>query len=348
MPRQALLSLAFGSALLVAVVLCDLPRPSTEAAPLPTALPQIDPPRHKSYRQHVPGTKVHFDMIAIPGGTYRMGSPLGEPGRADDEGPQHPVVIRPFWMGKMEVTWDEYNLYRAGGPVGERENEQARALDADAITRPTPNYADEYRGFGNKGYPVVGISHHAAMEYCRWLSRKTGKPYRLPTEAEWEWACRAGSRSAWFFGNSPDTLGDYTWYDKNSNDETHPVGKKKPNPWGLYDIYGNVAEWCIDHYQKDFYATFPSDRLTIAPVKLPTTDRYPHVVRGGSFEDPAGRCRSASRRGSDKSWNRIDPDKPQSIWWVWNADFVGFRVVRAVEEQANLKGIKSKVTKKSQ
>jgi formylglycine-generating enzyme required for sulfatase activity len=312
-------------------------------------VPHIEPAKHKGYSETIPGTKVRFTMVAIPGGTYLIGSPGNEAGRGADEGPQHPVAIRPFWMGQMEVTWDEYNLYRLekGGGWSERDNDKARAKDADAITRPTQTYPDEYRGFGHEGYPVVGISHHAAMEYCRWLSAKTGKAYRLPTEAEWEWACRAGTRTPYFFGAEPRQLGEYAWFRDNSDEETHPVGQKKPNPWGLYDIYGNASEWCLDQYQKDVHEPFSVERLTLGPVQLPTTARYSHAVRGGSWDDPAARCRSAARRGSDKIWNKIDPEVPQSIWWVWNADFVGFRVVRAVQEQESLKGIKSKVTKQS-
>jgi formylglycine-generating enzyme required for sulfatase activity len=113
-------------------------------------------------------------------------------------------------------------------------------------------------------------------------------------------------------------------------------------------MHGNVAEWCLDHYQKDFYTTFPLDRPALAPVKRPTADRYPHVVRGGSWADEAAQCRSASRRGSHKSWNKSDPGRPQSLWWLADADFVGFRVVRAIEEQADLKGLRSKVTKDSE
>src|SRR5207245_1517473 len=125
---------------------------------------------------------------------------------------------------------------------------------ADAVTRPTPPYADETFGFGRNGHPVICVTHHAAMEYCRWLSLKTGKTYRLPTEAEWEYAARAGTASAYFFGDDPKQLGEYAWYAANAEDVTHEVGKKKPNPWGLYDIYGNVAEWCLDTYKKDCYA----------------------------------------------------------------------------------------------
>jgi formylglycine-generating enzyme required for sulfatase activity len=309
--------------------------------------PTITSP-HKTYTETLPGTKVRFDMMAIPAGTFRMGSPDQEKGRGDDEGPQHPVRVRAFWMGKTEVTWDEYDLFWKTTPAAKRPKPATPAeRAADAITRPSPPYVDETCGFGREGYPVVGISQHAAMEYCRWLSARTGKLYRLPTEAEWEYACRAGSRSAFFWGENVGELGKYAWSADNSEETTHPVGKKRPNRWGLYDMAGNVAEWCLDHYDKDSYGTFPQDRLTLAPVKLPTAARYPHVVRGGSWADSPDRCRSAARRGSDKSWNRRDPDVRPSIWWLSDGDFVGFRVVRAVEEQENLRGIQSQVTRKS-
>jgi formylglycine-generating enzyme required for sulfatase activity len=185
------------------------------------------------------------------------------------------------------------------------------------------------------------------MQYCRWLSMKTGKTYRLPTEAEWEWAARAGTKTAYFFGDDPGKLGDYAWYSANSDEKTHKVGQKKPSPWGLYDIYGNVAEWCVDHYDKNYYGKFPTDKPTVGPVLLPTEKRFSHVVRGGSWADDPPACRSAARRGSDKSWITLDPQRPQSIWWLTSADFVGFRVVRPVEEQDNLKGLRSKVTRES-
>ena len=185
------------------------------------------------------------------------------------------------------------------------------------------------------------------MEYCRWLSSRTGKAYRLPTEAEWEYAARAGTKTAYHFGDDESKLGDYAWFDGNNMDHTHPVGTKKANPWGLHDMYGNVMEWCVDHYTKDFYAKSPADKLTLCPVNLPTEYRFSHVARGGSWLEKAKDCRSASRKGSDKTWIKDDPQKPQSIWWLTNSDFVGFRVVRAVEEYPELKGIKSKVTRQS-
>jgi formylglycine-generating enzyme required for sulfatase activity len=302
---------------------------------------------HKAYTDTIPGSPVKFDMLPIPGGTYQMGSPEGEKGRNADEGPQHPVTIRPFWMGKCEVTWDEFDLFWRARPGGKEDKEPENPPNADAVTRPTPPYADETFQHGREGHPVLCISHHTAMQYCRWLSLKTGKVYRLPTEAEWEYAARAGTKTAYFFGDDPEKLGDYAWFAGNSDEKTHDVGTKKPNPWGLHDMYGNVMEWCVDHYQKDYYATFPLDKPTLGPVLLPTDRRFPHVARGGSWADEAPRCRSAARRASELSWMKQDPQRPRSIWWLTDADFVGFRVVRAVEEQDNLKGLRSKVTRQS-
>jgi formylglycine-generating enzyme required for sulfatase activity len=308
--------------------------------------PHVDRVEQKAYTEKIPGTQVSFEMVPIPGGTYLMGSPDSEKGRKDDEGPQHPVQIKPFWMGKCEVSWDEYDTYWKV-EEGKEEKAPAKEQNADAITRPTPPYADETFGHGREGNPVLCITHHAAMEYCRWLSKTTGKAYRLPTEAEWEWAARAGTTTAYFWGDDPKQAGDYAWFADNAEELAHPIGKKKPNPWGLYDIYGNVAEWCLDHYDKGYYTKFSTDKLTLEPVNLPTANRFPHVARGGSWADKTDRLRSASRRGSDKTWIKRDPQRPQSIWWLTDADFVGFRIVRAVEEQDNLKNIRSKVTRNS-
>ena len=123
----------------------------------------------------------------------------------------------------------------------------------------------------------------------RWLSAKTGKIYRLPTEAEWEYACRAGTKTAYFWGDEPDKIDEYAWYVNNA-EKPMPVGKKKPSPWGLYDIHGNVAEWCLDHYVADAYKQFPTDKPTLGPVILPDAKEYPYVARGGSWDDDADRC----------------------------------------------------------
>jgi formylglycine-generating enzyme required for sulfatase activity len=182
------------------------------------------------------------------------------------------------------------------------------------------------------------------MEYCRWLSAKTGRAYRLPTEAEWEYAARAGTTTPYSFGGAAQ-LDAHAWYTANSGGHPHPVGGKAANKWGLHDMHGNVAEWCLDQYEAGAYGQLTPG--TIGPVRLPGDRRYPHVARGGSWDDDASRLRSAARRASNPEWNRRDPQSPQSIWWFTDATFVGFRVVRAVEEQDNLKGIRSQITRES-
>ncbi len=312
----------------------------SDAAPPQEQYPKIEAASHKGYTEKI-SDKASFDMVPIPGGTYQMGSPDDEKGRNENEGPQRLVSVKPFWMAKLEISWDEYDIYwenRPQGPPPRPKITDKPPPLTDALTSPTPPYDDPTFGFGKKGFPVIAVTHHAAMEYCRWLSEKTGKKYRLPTEAEWEWACRAGKAKDDF-----TNFGDYAWYEKNADDMPHPVGKKNPNAWGLHDINGNVAEWCIDSYKKDYFSLLPKDKLSIMPVVLPTEKRYPDVVRGGSWIDPPEKCRSAIRRFSDKSWLKRDPQRPQSIWWMTDADWVGFRVVRAVEEHETLKGVRSKV-----
>jgi formylglycine-generating enzyme required for sulfatase activity len=343
-PRKQSLAGWGGALVLSALMLGYLgaPRASSQSG---DKLPSIDKLDQKNYVETLTD-KVKFEMVAIPGGTYLMGSPEKEAGRKAEEGPRHPVTVRPFWMGKLEVTWDEYDLYWRK-KSGEKPPKIGKDKDVDAITQPTPPYADETFGHGREGNPVLCIAHHAAMEYCRWLSQKTGKLYRLPTEAEWEWACRAGTTTAYSFGDDPGKLEDHAWFEKNSEEVAKKVGAKKPNPWGLYDMHGNVSEWCIDHFKKDSYGTFAKDKPTLCPVILPSDKRYSYVTRGGSWADPPQLLRSAARRGSEKDWLKRDPQRPQSIWWMTDADFVGFRVVRPVQEQDNLKGLRSKVTRES-
>src|SRR5947209_7221967 len=202
--------------------------------------PTITPTAHKSYTETIErdGVKASFEMIAIPGGTFLMGSPASEKGRKEHEGPQHPVTVKALWVGKCEVTWGEYDLFWEKKP-NEKPASSEADKKADAVTRPSKaNHHDIDWGYGRgKNQPVIAIHHHAAMEYCRWLSAKTGKLYRLPTEAEWEWACRAGTTTAFSHGDDPAKLGAYAWIDPNANDMPHPVAMKKPNPWGLYDMH---------------------------------------------------------------------------------------------------------------
>jgi formylglycine-generating enzyme required for sulfatase activity len=301
--------------------------------------------KHENYTEAVPGTKVQIDMIAIPGGPFVMGSPETEAGRNADEGPAHQVRIAPLWVGRTEITWDQYDAFAFSIPGTSPGGSAPPPGGADAVTRPSPPYGDESFGFGKGNQPAINVQYHAAMEYCRWLSQKTGKTYRLATEAEWEYAARAGTTTTYSFGNDASKLDQFGWYVGNSNGRPHPVGQKAANPWGLFDMHGNVAEWVLDHYDPKFYAQTPAQAL--GPVSMPSDRRYSYVVRGGSWDDPPVRLRTAARRGSSEEWNRRDPQSPQSIWWHTDATFVGFRIVRAVEEQENLKGLRSKITTSS-
>lgn len=289
----------------------------------------------RPYTQEIAGTPVKFDMVPIPGGKFLMGSPADEENRGDDEGPQHEVEVAPFWMGKCEVTWDEYEIWMFNLDIQRRETQklQPTELDkvADAITRPTKPYTDMSFGMGKEKFPAICMTQLAAKTYCQWLTAKTGHYYRLPTEAEWEYACRAGTTTPYSFGEDAAALDDYAWSFENSDDAYHEVAGKKPNPWGLYDMHGNVAEWCLDKYDPEFYAKSSKDGLAVAPFIAPTGP-YPQVARGGSWYDDPEMLRSAARRASEKSWKVQDPQLPQSIWYFTDAQFVGFRVVRPLVE----------------
>jgi formylglycine-generating enzyme required for sulfatase activity len=170
----------------------------------------------------------------------------------------------------------------------------------------------------------------AARTFCNWLSAKTGRYYRLPTEAEWEYACRAGTTTAYSFGDDPAQLADHAWSFDNSNEKYHPVGQKKPNPWGLFDMHGNVAEWVLDQHDTQFYAK-QADGVADNPLNTPTT-LDPRVVRGGSWDDDPEMLRSAARGKSTPDWKQRDPQIPKSIWYSTDAPFVGFRIVRPLRE----------------
>ena len=284
----------------------------------------------KPYVEKIPGTDVTFEMAPIPGGTFKMGSPEDEDERSDDEGPQVEVKIEPFWMEAHEVTWDEYELWGLGLDQQRRKVLKTESTQwdktADALTIPTKPYSDMTFGMGKSGYPAVCMTQFAAKMYCKWLSAKTGRYYRLPTEAEWEYACRAGSTDAYSFGDDPDELDDYGWFEENAEEQYQKVGKKKPNAWGLYDMHGNVAELCLDQYDPERYKTLGKG-LVENPVLI-VTKMYPRVARGGAWTDEVTLLRSAARRGSSREWKAQDPQIPQSIWYFTDANFVGFRVVR--------------------
>ncbi len=294
------------------------------------ATPVFSQTKPADYTQKIPGSDQVYDMVAIPAGEYIMGSPASEVGRQDDEGPQHKVKLDGFWMGKHEVIWDIYDLYSFKSMEAEMANRfpdpDKSVSKTDASSRPSPPYVDMSFGMGREGYPAINMTRYSAILFCKWLYDKTGVFYRLPTEAEWEYAARAGTKTAYSFGDDPAKLGEYAWYKDNSDESYKKIGLKKPNPWGLYDIHGNVMEWTFDQYLPDFYAK-EAKGTAINPV-VPVTELYPNAVRGGSWDDDAAIARSAARTPSAPGWKMLDPQLPKSEWWMTSASFLGMRLVR--------------------
>jgi formylglycine-generating enzyme required for sulfatase activity len=232
--------------------------------PTPSPSPRPLPPL---FTENLPNG-VTLEMVGLPAGQFLMGSPDSDPDASDDEKPQHQVEVNSFAIGKYSVTQAQYEAVMGTNPSNFKNNPQN---------------------------PVEMVSWEDAQAFCQKLSQITGKTYRLPTEAEWEYACRGGTTTRYYFGDDANQLGDYAWYDGNSQYKTHPVGQKKPNAWGLYDMSGNVWEWCEDNWH-DNYENAPSDGSAWL-----TNDNNSHIIiiRGGSWGDNPRACRSAYRNGLD-------------------------------------------------
>ncbi len=300
-----------------------------------------------NYTETIPESGVRFEMVAIQGGRFQMGSPEEEPGRGADEGPRREVEVGSFWLGKVEVTWDEYEVfYSATATRGKNEKGEL----SDAITGPTPPYGSPDQGWGKGKRPAITMTHYAARKYTEWLSSVTGRFYRLPTEAEWEYACRAGTEGPYHFQPAQpqgwldrllgkpvydkEALGKTAWYAENSRGRTHSAtDPRKPNPWGLVNMLGNVKEFCLDYYDAGALAGYP-EGLVRDPQG---PDRgAEHVVRGGSFGSPPEALRSAARdRTRHDAWLKTDPQTPKSVWWYSDNHEVGFRVARPFEGDAS-------------
>ncbi|MHA4811375.1 formylglycine-generating enzyme family protein [Flavitalea flava] len=274
------------------------------------------------FEQSIPHSAISFTMVPIPGGSFVMGSPETEKGRRPDEGPAEKVTVDSFWMEEHEVTYEEYIQFQ--------DEAQDSQPIPDGITRPSPPYIDFTLGMGKTGgFPANSMSQYAAIMYCKWLYKKTGIFYRLPTEAEWEYACRAGSSTAYPKAITEGTLQEYAWFKNNSDNKYRPVKKLKPNAWGLYDMLGNVSEWTLDQYAADYFTRIKNNPAN--PSLTPVT-KYPLTLRGGSFRDEPSALRSAARLASEKKWNARDPQIPRSKWWNTDAPFIGFRVVKPLKQ----------------
>ena len=312
--------------------------------------PKAFPPpadEFKGYTETLPGSDVKFEMVAIQGGTFTMGSPDSEAFHRPDEGPQRQVQLSPFWMGRTEVRWREWEVFYAQrGTPG--HNDPSYSAEA-AATGPTPPYGSPDQGWGRGARPAITMTHHSAMVYCEWLSSVTGKKYRLPTEAEWEYACRAGTSTPYFFPGDPEDFTAESWWNRLFGAETAPLGNfarfagngrsrsappaaVKPNPWGLINTIGNVKEFCLDWYDPQAYAKYPGTGPVVNP-RGPESGQE-RVVRGGSFKSDAVDLRAAARDFTKtERWLMTDPQSPKSIWWYSDCNDVGFRVVREYEQK---------------
>ncbi|MCC6484961.1 MAG: SUMF1/EgtB/PvdO family nonheme iron enzyme [Armatimonadetes bacterium] len=234
-------------------------------------------PDQQNYTEKIPGTTVSFEMVAIPAGEISIR------GKS--------IPIKPLYVSATEVTWDAYDIF----VYKLDDDDDTPNSAADAISRPSRPYGAPDHGWGHAGFPALHMHYKGAEEYCKWLSAKTGHTYRMPTEAEWEYACRAGEKEV-----TGKKLSEVSWF---GEEKTHAVGKKKPNAWRLYDTLGNVAEWAMG------------------------LDGKP-VVCGGSYKDAPDKISPSSRAKQQFSWNTTDPQNPKSTWWLSDAPFVGFRIVR--------------------
>lgn len=304
-----------------------------------------------NYVETIPGTSASISMIAIPGGTFTMGSPESEAFHQADEAPQRQVEVSPFFMAELEVTWDQFWAFY-GETMSEGRTPPAKVYannsreDVDAVSGPTPPFGFPDQGWGMGDRPAITMTHYSAETFCQWLSLKTGKKYRLPTEAEWEYAARGGTSTPYFFEGEP---GDYTnegfWngifgadttfinryaiYMNNSNNRSQEPVKVQANPFGLKNMLGNVMEYCSDWYAEDAYAQMQDGAKD---PKGPDSGTE-HVVRGGSYNSDAAELRCASRGHTDHdTWLRTDPQNPKSIWWYSDIKGIGFRVVCEVSE----------------
>jgi len=235
------------------------------------------------YHESIAGTLVGFEMVPVPAGSVVM----------DEAGGSRTVSVGAFFIGRMEVTWDLFDVFML------RLDTQSASSAADAVARPSEPYGAPDRGWGHAGYPAMSVTRGGAEMFCGWLSARTGRIYRLPTEAEWRRAADLASGGMPLSGATRDAL---AWHQGNSSGTSHPVGRRKADALGLFDLFGNVAEWV-------------------------TTGDGPAVARGGAYTDALGEAGPKGRAVQDSTWNQTDPQLPKSRWWLSDGPFVGFRLV---------------------
>jgi formylglycine-generating enzyme required for sulfatase activity len=241
--------------------------------------------------ERVPSSTATFTLLQLPAGKITI---------KDKDGKSTEVEIKPVWIGQTEVTWDEYDVFWVASDLPEAQRAGVKSDKFVIRSRPSVPYSPPDRGWGHDGSPAGSMFCREAKVYCEWLSKATGHKYRLPTEAEWEYACRAGGPEVRLDATA---LKEVAWFELNSEDQTHPVARKKPNAWGLYDTLGNVAEWV-------------------------TTLDGREAVAGGAYNDAAEDVHSGARVPFTPLWQKTDPQDPQGRSWLSDGGHLGFRVVR--------------------
>jgi formylglycine-generating enzyme required for sulfatase activity len=241
----------------------------------------------KAFTQAV-GDLTEIDLVPIPGGSVTLPDSV-TPGKTVT------VTIKPLYVSKTELRWEQFDPFLFRQDLTEKEI----AKGVDAKNRPSMPYVPPDRGFGHDGWPTISISYLAAVKYCEWLSKKTGKAYRLPTEAEWQWACLGGGKPAKL---SAEDAAKVAWFKDNSEAKTHESGKLAANGYGLVDMLGNAREWAV------------------------TAAGNP-VLKGGGYADEVVALQAGSRAIPSKDWQKTDPQNPKSRWWLSDAPWAGFRIV---------------------
>ena len=270
---------------------------------------------------------AQFDMAPIPEGSFTW--------KGEKEGDVLEVALSPFWIGAREVTWEEYDAFmyspiarQKDGELPDFIREQAEN-DIDAISRPTPPYHPMTFGMARDGHPAVAMTQHAANKYCQWVSYQTGHFYRLPTEAEWEYACRAVAKGNYGWEGGAEVADQYAWFGGEAASEYQKPGLKKPNAWGLYDMHGNVLEWTLDQYvpnRKEFFG-----KAGVQDPWIRATKPYPLVTKGGHWKQKFEELAASARYPSDPVWKVADPQSPKSLWYFTDTPWLGMRLVRPRE-----------------
>jgi cytochrome c nitrite reductase small subunit len=281
-----------------------------------------------NYKETIPGSRVSFEMIAIPTNSFEM--KIYPDNNIKRKSISHKTIkISPFFMGKVELTWDAYRAFLTDVESEGRVHDSEAGNDLDVISGATPPWGDPAQGWGMGQRPAISMTWQAAYMYCKWLSIKTGKTYRLPTEAEWEYACGVSFKP--MAGLSDEAIDSQFIYRDNSKGKTHLPEGMKPNNFGLVNMLGNVREFCSDWYADNPFENEIDPVLINPQGPIKGKER---VVKGGSYRSQKSKIRAGYRESTQHDeWLKTDPQMPKSIWWYSDCRDVGFRMVCEWEDE---------------